>query len=196
MIIDTNVTIRGSKARERTLAVAAFLMMLRALAVPVNLFVACGRSSALRMENLDTLSVASLLHFILDLETVAHLPSTPLDLLQSLPSEMKTQPVVVFGDGISEQLLSPVEDVKEVAKSSWGWLSSKTKKVFTAAVNGTKEYLKDIKEEFGPNSKKKEDSEYDSEYSYSSDYSAYSEEEEKREETQQTEEKKPVSNDA
>ena len=72
------------------------------------------------------------------------------------------------------------KDVKEVAKSSWGWLSSKTKKVFTAAVNGTKEYVKDIKEEFGPNSKKKEDSEYDSEYSYYSDYSDYSEEEEKK----------------
>ena len=117
MIVDTNVTIRGSKARERTLAVAAFLLMLRALAVPVNLFVACGRTSAMRMENVDTLSVASLLHFILDLETVTHLPSTPLDLLQSLPSEMRTQPVVVFSDGISEQLLSPVEDVKEVART-------------------------------------------------------------------------------
>lgn len=117
MIVDTNVTIRGSKARERTLAVSAFLLMLRALAVPVNLFVACGRTSAMRMDNVDTLSVPSLLHFILDLETVAHLPSTPLDLLQSLPNEMKTQPVVVFGDGISEQLLSPVEDVKEVART-------------------------------------------------------------------------------
>lgn len=117
VIVDTNVTIRGSKARERTLAVAAFLLMLRALAVPVNLFVACGRTSAMRMENADTLSVPSLLHFVLDLETVAHLPSTPLDLLQSLPSETRTQPVLVFGDGVSEQLLSPVEDVKELART-------------------------------------------------------------------------------
>ena len=80
------------------------------------------------------------------------------------------------------------KDMKEVAKSSWGWLSSKTKKVFSAAVNGTKEYVKDIKDEFGPNSKKKEeDSEYDSEYSYY-DYSDYSDEQEDTE--KKVEEKK------
>ena len=88
------------------------------------------------------------------------------------------------------------KDIKEVAKSSWGWLSSKTKKVLTAAVNGTKEYVQDIKDEFGPNAKKKEeDSEYDSEYSYYSDYSDYSEysdEEENKKEDKKEEKEEEV----
>ena len=72
------------------------------------------------------------------------------------------------------------KDAKQVAKAGWSWLTAKTK----SALNSTKEYLVDIKEEFDPrserNQKNKDD---DSDYSYYSYYTdEESEEEEKKEE--------------
>ena len=128
VIIDTNITICRAKARLRTFAAAVYLLLLRALTIPVNLYVACGHDCAFQIGNATKLSVRSLLRLVLDLENVSHMPSTPLDPLQGMPNEMKANPVVVFGDGISEQLLSKHSIVKELART---W------KIFLVCVRGS-----------------------------------------------------------
>ena len=67
------------------------------------------------------------------------------------------------------------KDAKEVAKESWGWITAKTKSALKKTLEGTKNYIKDLNDEFGPKRKNYSDSDSsdseDSEYSYYSDYS-------------------------
>ena len=110
IIIDVNCSMRQGKARLRTLVVASYLVLLKMLGVAFDVFVACGRKSGAHIANSDSLS--SLLSFVRDLEKVQKLPSAPLDVAASFDKATKALPVVVFGDGVSEQLLSQRPSVR------------------------------------------------------------------------------------
>ena len=110
IIIDVNCSMRQGKARLRTLVVASYLVLLKTLGVAFDVFVACGRKSGAHIANSDSLS--SLFAFVRDLEKVQKLPSAPLDVAASFNKATKALPVVVFGDGVSEQLLSQRPSVR------------------------------------------------------------------------------------
>lgn len=112
IIIDVNCSVRQGKARLRTLVVASYLVLLKTLGVAFSVFVACGRKSGAHIANSDSLSLSSLFAFVCDLEKVQKLPSAPLDVAASFDKATKALPVVVFGDGVSEQLLSQRPSVK------------------------------------------------------------------------------------
>lgn len=112
IIIDVNCSVRQGKARLRTLVVASYLVLLKTLGVAFSVFVACGRKSGAHIANSDSLSLSSLFAFVRDLEKVQKLPSAPLDVAASFNKATKALPVVVFGDGVSDQLLSQRPSVR------------------------------------------------------------------------------------
>ena len=112
IIIDVNCSVRQGKARLRTLVVASYLVLLKTLGVAFSVFVACGRKNGAHIANSDSLSLSSLFAFVRDLEKVQKLPSAPLDVAASFNKATKALPVVVFGDGVSEQLLSQRPSVR------------------------------------------------------------------------------------
>ena len=81
-------------------------------------------------------------------------------------------------------------DAKELAKESWGWLASKTKTAWKKTLDGTKSYIKDLNDEFGPKRRKEGDS--DNDESYSSEYSYYTDESEGSEEGKESNPNKAV----
>lgn len=55
--------------------------------------------------------------FIFDTELIVKLPSTPLDLLMVTGQFNEKDPIVIVGDGMSEQLISSCASVKAVFDS-------------------------------------------------------------------------------
>ena len=95
------------------------------------------------------------------------------------------------------------KDAKELAKESWGWLASKTKTAWKKTLDGTKSYIKDLNDEFGPKQRKEDgkgeegesSSDSDSDQSDSSEYSYYSDETERSEEESKEKAKEMVKED-
>ena len=113
VIIDTNVTMRGTKRRLRSIVTSVVLCVLRELGVSSSLFLSCGRMKGVQvpLEGRDLKDVISL---VFDVEAVVKIPSCPLDLLLANGGPTHEVPCVLISDGFSEQLLTDIEDVTDL----------------------------------------------------------------------------------
>ena len=111
VIIDTNCTHRVNKSRMRSIITSILVTVMQEIGIHCRLFVLCGRYKGvlIPIEDRPLLDVVS---FIFDTELIVKLPSTPLDLLMVSDQFSETDPIVIVGDGMSEQLISSSATVK------------------------------------------------------------------------------------
>ena len=113
IIIDTNCSLRKNKLRMRTIVSCIFITVMRELGISFNLYVLCGRYKGVRIM-LNNRSLLDIILLLFDLEEVVKMPSTPLDLLTIKGQFHEKDPVLIVGDGFSEQLMSSNEEVRTV----------------------------------------------------------------------------------
>ena len=113
IIIDTNCSLRKNKLRMRTFITCILLVVMRELGISFNLYVLCGRYKGVLI-TLSNRSLCDIISLLFDLEEVVKMPSTPLDLLTIKGQFNEKDPVIIIGDGFSEQLMSSNEEVRTV----------------------------------------------------------------------------------
>ena len=115
VIIDTNCTHRKHKQRIRSIIASILVTVMKEIGVHFRLFVSCGRYQGVFIPTEDR-SLTDIISFIFDTESIVKLPSTPLDMIVSDQFDEK-DPIVIVGDGMSEQLMSSSQSVRAVFNS-------------------------------------------------------------------------------
>ena len=116
VIIDTNCTHRTKKSRIRSIITSILVTVMKEIGIHCRLFVSCGRYKGVLIP-IEDQSLTDVVSFIFDTELIVKLPSTPLDLLMVTGQFNEKDPIVIVGDGMSEQLISSCASVKAVFDS-------------------------------------------------------------------------------